>query len=70
MAQKLSVSTKNIMRQTPRRAWDSDCLECGVFLARSKGAYTGIVTCEGCGAINYFENSNKPVRALAVRKAS
>jgi uncharacterized Zn finger protein (UPF0148 family) len=70
MAQKLSVSSKNVIRQTRRLAWDSDCLECGAFLARSKGPYTGTVACEECGAINYFENSNKPLRAVAVRKAS
>jgi hypothetical protein len=70
MAHKNSVSSKNFMRQKARLAWDSDCLECGEFLARSKGAYTGTVICEECGAINYFEDSNKPMRAVAVKKAS
>jgi len=70
MAQNKYASSRKIMRQTPRLAWDSYCLECGAFLARRKGPYTGKVTCEECEAINYFENSNKPVRALAVRKAS
>lgn len=70
MAQKHFMRNKKYIRQTPLRAWDSACLECEAFLARSKGAYTGMVVCEECGAINYFEDSNKPVRAVAVRKAS
>lgn len=69
MAQNKSASSKIIIRQGPLLAWDSACLKCGAFLARTKGAYTGSVTCDECGAINYFENSNRPVRSVAIRKA-
>ena len=50
--------------ETNISGWDSACLGCGVFLARSRGPYTGKVSCQECGAINYFENSNKPLRCV------
>jgi len=65
MAQTKSVSSKTEQCQ-PHPEWNSSCLGCGAFIARSSVPFSGKVPCEECGAIDYFEDSPKPVRILSV----